>query len=101
MRVSGHEFVLPHMSASSREGPSKTIEGSATVPMKVFRGLVHGDTRSHVILSPGVVGATASHTCECIGVMVNTAYQEHGDLSSLLSVQLDGASVNKCGLVMA
>ena len=98
---SGHEFVLLHLSASSSEGPSKAIDGFATVPMKVFNGPIHGDTRSHVILSPGVVGATASHTCECIGVMVNTAYHEHRDLPSVLSVQLDGASTNKCGLVLA
>jgi hypothetical protein len=33
--------------------------------------------------------------------MVNSAYQEHGDLPSLLSVQFDGASTNKRGLTLA
>ena len=49
------------MSASDVEGQSKAIDGFSTVPMKVFNGFVHGDRRSHVILSPGVIGATASH----------------------------------------
>ncbi len=69
--------------------------------MKVLNGLVHGDTRGHVILSPGVIGATANHTCESIGIMVNTAFKEHGCLPSLLSVQFDGATTNKCSLVLA
>ena len=64
---SGFEVVLPHISASDREGPNKAIAGHATVPMKVMNGLVHGDNRSHVILSPGVVGATANMTCDCFG----------------------------------
>ena len=83
------------MSASASEGPSKAIEGFSTVPMKVFNGIVHGDRRSHVILSPGVIGATASHTCECLTTMINTAYAEHGNWPSKLSVQFDGASNNK------
>ena len=33
---SGHEFVLPHLSAADREGPSKAIDGFRTVPMKVM-----------------------------------------------------------------
>jgi hypothetical protein len=89
------------MSASASEGPSKAIEGFSTVPMKVFNGIVHGDRRSHVILSPGVIGATASHTCECLTTMINTAYAEHGNLPSKLSVQFDGASNNKCIAVLA
>ena len=60
---SGNEFVLPHLSAADREGPNKAIDGFRTVPMKVMNGLVHGDTWSHVILSPGVTGATANHAC--------------------------------------
>jgi hypothetical protein len=89
------------MSASDQEGPSKEIEGFSTVPMKVFNGIVHGSTRSHVILSPGVIGATANHTCECINIMVNTAYNELHDLPPTLTVQFDGASTNKCILVFA
>ena len=54
-----------------------------------------------MILSPGVIGATANHTCECLGVMINSAYNNHGDLPSLLSVQFDGASTNKNMLVLA
>jgi hypothetical protein len=33
--------------------------------------------------------------------MINTAYIEHGDLPSVLTVQFDGASTNKCMLVLA
>ena len=77
---SGFEFVLPHLSASDREGPSKAIAGHATVPMKVMNGLVHGDNKSHVIISPGVVGTTAKLTCDCLGIMINTAFEEHGML---------------------
>ena len=69
--------------------------------MKVMNGLVHGDTRSHVILSPGVVGATANHTVECLSILINTVFEEHGCLPPLLTLQFDGASVNKCILVLA
>ncbi len=92
---SGQEFVLPHLSSADREGPNKLIEAFATVPMKVCNGLIHGDTRSHVILSPGVVGATASHTCECLGILTNTGFQELGDLPRSATLQFDGASTNK------
>ena len=78
----GFGFLLPHLSASDREGPNKAIAGHATVPMKVMNGLVHGDNRSHVIPSPGVVGATAHLTCDCLGIMINTAFEEHGMLPS-------------------
>ena len=98
---SGFEFVLPHLSASDREGPSKAIAGHATVPMKVMNGLVHGDNRSHVILSPGVVGATANLTCDCLGIMINTAFEEHGMLPPQMTFQFDGASTNKCILTLA
>lgn len=89
------------MSASSSEGPSKSVDGFSTIPMKVFNGLVHGDQTSHVILSPGVVGATANHTCECLAIMINSAYLRLGDLPQVLTVQFDGASTNKCILVLA
>lgn len=76
---SGQHFVLPHLSPADCEGPSKEVDGFATIPMKVCNGLVHGDHRSHVILSPGTCGATANHTCECVGIMINKAFEEHGD----------------------
>ena len=57
---SGKEFVYPHLAGADREGPNKVLDNVVTIPMKVCNGLVHGDTRSHVILSPGVIGATAS-----------------------------------------
>ena len=98
---SGHEFVMPHLSARDREGPNKAIDGFATVPLKVCNGLVHGDTRSHVILSPGVVGATANHTCECLLIMINGCFIEHKVLPRILTLQFDGASTNKCMLVLA
>ena len=98
---SGNEFVFPHLSRADREGPNKAIDGFATVPLKVCNGLLHGDTRSHVILSPGVIGATANHTCECLLIMINTCFLEHLVLPSVLSLQFDGASTNKCMLVLA
>ena len=73
---SGQEFVFPHLAAADREGPNKILDNASTVPMKVCNGLVHGDTRSHVILSPGVVGATASHTIECMTIIINSELQE-------------------------
>ena len=98
---SGHEFVLPHMAAKSPEVPSKAIAGFHTVPLKVMNGLVHGDTRSHVVLSPGTVLAGASHTCEAIMIVVNTAFHDHGDVPDKVSVQLDNASSNHNMLVLA
>ena len=98
---SGNEFVLPHLSAADREGPNKAIDGFATVPLKVCNGLIHGDRRSHVILSPGVVGATANHTCECLLIMINGCFIAHKVLPRILSLQFDGASTNKCMLVLA
>ena len=97
---SGKEFVYPHLSGADREGPNKVLDNVVTIPMKVCNGLVHGDTRSHVILSPGVIGATTSYTCECINILVNTAFMEHQDLPQLLTMQFDGASTNKNILVL-
>ena len=73
---SGQEFVFPHLAAADREGPNKILDNASTVPMKVCNGLVHGDTRSHVISSPGVVGATASHAIECMTIIINIVLQE-------------------------
>ena len=98
---SGHEFVFPHLAAADREGPNKILDNASTVPMKVCNGLVHGDTRSRVILSPGVVGATASHTIECLSIIINTVLQEHNVMPPEFSMQFDGASTNKSILVLA
>jgi len=98
---SGQEFVFPHLAAADREGPNKVLDNASTVPMKVCNGLIHGDTRFHVILSPGVVGATANHTIECLTIMINTVLHEQGTMPHEYSLQLDGASVNKNILVFA
>ena len=47
---------------------------------QVMNGLVHGDTRGHVILSPWSVIVGANHVCECIAIAVNTTWLDHGDL---------------------
>ena len=39
-------------------------------------------------------------TCECLTIMINTVYAEHGNLPTL-SVQFDGASNNRCIAVLA
>jgi hypothetical protein len=98
---SGSDFVLPHMSAKAWELPSKAIASFHTVPMKVMNCLVHGDTRSHVVMSPGTILAGASLTCECIAVVLNTSFQEHGQLPMKATVQMDNASVNHNNLVVA
>ena len=104
---SGFEFWLPHISPHSSELPNKAIDKAHTSPLKVMNGhtcgsgcifsvassqresaanphtcsgLVHGDMRSHVILSPPCIVAGANHTCESILIAINTAYEEHGDL---------------------
>ena len=97
---SGHEFILPHISSADREGPNKLLDNVSTVPMKVCNGLVHGDRRSHVILSPGVIGATANHTIECLMVLINTVFEDHGVMPEEFTLQCDGASTNKCILVL-
>ena len=54
---SGFEVHLPHLSAFAVEGPNKAVQKHHTLPFKVMNGLVHGDTRSHVLLSPGSIVA--------------------------------------------
>ena len=98
---SGNEFWLPHMSAAAAEGPNKAASEKHTQGFKIMNGLVHGDKRSHVIISPACVVAGANHVCESILTVINTAYEEHGDLPSKFSVQLDNASTNHCILVLA
>ena len=97
---SGFDFVLPHLSAASAELPSKAVGPSHTVPMKVMNGLVHGDSRSHVILSPGVIKGNANYVCECQAILVNTLFKEHGDVPPFMSLQLDNAPVNHNILVL-
>jgi hypothetical protein len=98
---SGSEFVFPHLAAESTELPSKALGTFHTVPLKVMNGLVHGDSRSHVILSPGTVFAGASHACEALMVLINTAFEEHANLPRRASVQLDNAATNHNMLVLA
>ena len=62
-------------------------------------GLVHGDLRSHVILSPPTTVAGSNHVCESILIAINTSFEDHGDLPRLASVQLDNAPVNHSMLV--
>jgi hypothetical protein len=91
---SGYDFVFPHLSPNDAELPSKAVKGIHTLPMKVMNCLLHGDTRSHVILSPGSIVAGANHLCESVMVMVNSAYGDHGAIPPTITVQLDNASVN-------
>jgi hypothetical protein len=51
-------------------------------------------------MSPGTIFAGASHTCESIAVLMNTAYAENGDLPMRASVQLDNAATNHNMLVL-
>lgn len=98
---SGSEFVLPHLASHDIELPSKAIASFHTLPMKVLNGLVHGDTRSHVVMSPGSAIAGANHTCEGLAILINTAFHDHGDLPKRATVQLDNASTNHNMLVLA
>ncbi len=64
-------------------------------------GLVHGDLRSHVILSPSAIVSGSSHVCEAIAIAINTAYEDHQDLPATASIQLDNASPNHSMLVFS
>jgi hypothetical protein len=98
---SGTQFWLPHMSAADAEGPNKAVSEKHTQGFKIMNGLVHGDRMSHVIISPACVVAGANHVCESILTVINSAYEEHGDLPTKFSVQLDNATCNHCSLVFA
>ena len=98
---SGHDFVFPHMAATAQEGPSKAIKGCATNPLKVQNAVIHGDSRSHVILSPSAIVAGANHTCESIMIVLTRAFIEHADLPRHVYLQLDNAAPNHNILVMA
>ena len=97
---SGHNFWLPHLAAKDMEGPSKMMDKIHTSPFKIQNGLIHGDTRSHVIISPPSIRVTASHTCESILIAINTAYEEHGNLPPKVSVNFDNAHINHNMLVL-
>ena len=92
---SGHEFILPQISSAERAGPNKLLDNVGTVPMQVCNGIVHGDRLDHVILSPGVIGATANHIILRL-VLVNTVFEDHGVMPEGFTLQCDGASTNKC-----
>ena len=62
---SGFNFWLPHLAAKDMEGPNKNMDKIHTSPFKFQNGLIHGDTRSHVIVSPPSVSVTASVCCLC------------------------------------
>ena len=98
---SGHDYVFPHLAGAAIEGPSKAVAKCATNCLKVMNALIHGDSRSHVILSPGTIVAGASHTCESIMVVLNGAFQDHGDIPPNICLQLDNASNNHNILVLA
>lgn len=98
---SGAEFVLPHMAAHDTELPSKALATFHTLPMKVLNALVHGDQRSHVILSPGCIVAGANHLCECVAIVLNTVFKEHGDIPRKITLQMDNASTNHNMLILA
>ena len=54
---SGFDCHLPYFSGYVLEAPSKMLQDHHTLPFKVMNGLVHGDSRSHVLLSSGSVVA--------------------------------------------
>ena len=68
---------------------------------EVTNAFCHGDRFGHVLLTPGLLSATADLTCEVIVRLVNTHAARHGALPPVLRVQLDGASTNKNHLCLA
>ena len=59
---SGFDCCLPHLSAFATEGPNKAVDKHRTLPFKIMNGLVHGSSRSHVLLSPGSIIAVRALT---------------------------------------
>ena len=98
---SGHDYTFPHMAGAALEGPSKAVAKCYSNPLKVMNALIHGDVRSHVILSPGTIVAGANHTCESMMVVLNGAFADHGDIPPNICLQLDNASNNHNILVLA
>jgi len=92
---SGQEFVLPHPSAADKDGPNHALDNLSTVPMKVCNAIVHGDQNSYIILSPGVVGATANHHIETFNMVINSVFNRLGMLPGTFTMQMDGAPTNK------
>ena len=69
-------------------------------PLKVMNILVHGDTRSHVVLSPPYITAGSNLVMECVMIALNQIYEDHHVMPRVLNVQLDNANVNKSALTM-
>jgi len=97
----GHDFVLPHLAGADIEGPSKAVANMSTTPAKVMNAIIHGDSRSHVILSPGCIVAGANHTCESISIVLSTFFEDHKDVPPEVVLQMDNASPNHNILVFA
>jgi len=62
--------------------------------------LVHGDTRSHVVLSPPYITAGSNLVMECVMITLNQMLEDHHVMPRVLNVQLDNANVNKSALTM-
>lgn len=69
--------------------------------LKVMNAVIHGDHRSRVILSPGLILAGASHVCESMAIMINTVFEEHHDVPPEIALQLDNAAPNHNNCVLA
>ena len=69
-------------------------------PLKVMNVLVHGDTRSHVVLCPPYITAGSNLVLECVMITLNQIYEDHGVMPKVLNVQLDNASVNKSAVMV-
>ena len=67
---SGFDCHLPHFSGYALEVPTKTLQNHHTLPFKLMNGLVHGDSRSHVLLSSGSVVAVPQLPNNCAYVIV-------------------------------
>ena len=79
---------------------ARTGAGSL-VGLEVTNAFCHGDRWGHVLLTPGLLSATADLTCEVVARLVNTHAARHKALPPVLRVQLDGASTNKNHLCLA
>ena len=62
--------------------------GHAECSFAVMNVLIHGDSRSHIILSPASVPGGAIHTLETILIAVNQFLLDHGDLAPELWLTL-------------
>ena len=68
---------LPFPTDRSRvEGESR--RKLASRPLQVTNAFVHGDSTAHIMLTPGLLSATADLTCEVILRLVNVHAYKHG-----------------------